>query len=63
MTKEEAINVLIQAAQLAQTKGAFDLGSAKLVATAVETLAPTPSTPVPTAPATEDVPVVEVPEA
>lgn len=42
MTKEQAIELLIQAAQIGQQKGAFDLSSAKLIAFAVETLTPVP---------------------
>lgn len=40
MEKEQAINLLIEAVKVAQTHGAFDLPSAKLVAVAVETLSP-----------------------
>ncbi len=42
MDKKEAIKILIQAAQVAQKAGAFDLGSAKLVAFAVEALQENP---------------------
>lgn len=37
MTQEQALQVLIQAAQLAQSKGAFTLQEAGIVAQAIET--------------------------
>lgn len=40
MNKEQAIEVLIQAAQLGQQKGAYDLAAAKVIAFAVEALTP-----------------------
>lgn len=40
MNKEEAIKVLIQAAHLAQAKGAFSLENANVVAIAVGVLTP-----------------------
>lgn len=43
MTKEQAIELLIQAVQIGQQKGAYNLPSAKLIAFAVETLSPNPS--------------------
>ena len=42
MTNEQATNILIQAAVIGQAKGAYDLQSAKMIALAVETLAPAP---------------------
>lgn len=36
MTQEQALGVLIQAVQLAQTKGAFNLQEAKMLAEAVD---------------------------
>lgn len=36
MTQEQALGVLIEAVQLAQTKGAFNLQEAKIIAEATE---------------------------
>ena len=40
MTPEQAITILIQAAEIAQKKGAFTLSDAKSIIIAIETLSP-----------------------
>ena len=40
ITKEQAISVLIQAAKIGQSKGAFSLEDAGMIVTAIKTLAP-----------------------
>lgn len=40
LTKEQAISVLIQAAKIAQSKGALTLDDAAIVAQAIRTIAP-----------------------
>lgn len=40
LTKEQAISVLVQAAKIAQSKGAFTLEDASIVATAIKTIMP-----------------------
>lgn len=51
MNKEKALQVLLQAVQIAQQKGAYTLQDAKTIAFAVEALSPktseTTSTPMP----------------
>jgi hypothetical protein len=42
LTKEQAISVLIQAAKIAQAKGALTLDDAAIVAHAIRTIAPQP---------------------
>jgi hypothetical protein len=42
LTKEQAVSVLVQAAKIAQSKGAFTLDDAAVVAQAIRTLAPQP---------------------
>lgn len=44
MNEKEAINLLINVAELGQSKGIFDLKSAKLVSEAVDLLRPNPET-------------------
>jgi len=41
-SQEQALSVLVQAAQLAQKRGAFDLTEAGLISQAVSTFAPEP---------------------
>ncbi len=41
-TQQQAVGLLIQAAQIAQKRGAFDLNEAGLLAEAVNLLAPPP---------------------
>ena len=40
LDQQQALNVLVQAAQLAQKRGAFDLNEAGVVASAVNTFMP-----------------------
>jgi hypothetical protein len=40
MTKEQSLQILIQAAQVGQAKGAYTLQEAKLIAEAMETFIP-----------------------
>jgi len=40
LTKEQAISVLVQAVKIAQSKGAFTLDDAALVAQAIRVIAP-----------------------
>jgi len=42
-SQEQALSVLVQAAQLAQKRGAFDLTEASLISQAVSTFAPEPA--------------------
>jgi len=41
-TQQQAVGLLIQAAQIAQKRGAFDLNEAGLLAEAINLLVPTP---------------------
>jgi hypothetical protein len=45
LTQAQAVNVLIQAARIAQSKGAFTLEDAELVAKAIRVFVPTNQTP------------------
>ena len=45
LTQGQAVNVLIQAARIAQSKGAFTLEDAELVAKAIRVFVPTNQTP------------------
>lgn len=45
LTQGQAVNVLIQAARIAQSKGAFTLEDAELVAKAIRVFVPTSQTP------------------
>ena len=45
LTKEQAVSVLVQAAKIAQSKGAFTLDDAALVAQAIRTIAPVTEAP------------------
>ena len=40
LNQSQAVNVLIQAVRIAQSKGAFTLEDASMVASAIKTLAP-----------------------
>jgi hypothetical protein len=40
MTQQEALSILIQAAQIAQSKGAYSLKEAKIIAEAIEVFVP-----------------------
>lgn len=44
ITKEQAISVLIQAAKIGQSKGAFSLEDASVIVQAIKTLAPNAAT-------------------
>lgn len=60
MTKQEATEILMKAVTIAQSKGVFNLGEARVVADAVDTFNPTPATiepesdPAPLPPATDE---------
>ena len=54
MTKEQALQIVLQAVEVAQQKGSFTLKDAKVIATAVEVLS-TPTTEVKETPKTEEV--------
>jgi len=54
MNKEQAIKILIQAAEVAQTKGAFNLNDASVIANAVNVL----NSPTPAGHPNQEVPVV-----
>lgn len=45
LTQGQAVNILIQAARIAQSKGAFTLEDAELVAKAIRIFVPTNQTP------------------
>lgn len=56
MNKEQAIKILIQAAEVAQTKGAFNLNDASVIANAVSLLLKPEPTKAPEAPVPDKLP-------
>jgi hypothetical protein len=59
LTKEQAVSVLIQAAKIAQSKGAFTLDDAAVVAQAIRTLAPQPEPQMEVVDAPDESPITE----
>jgi hypothetical protein len=55
ITKEQAISVLIQAAKIGQSKGAYSLEDASVIVQAIKTLAPNAVTEEPAGEMTEEV--------